>query len=142
MAIKHICPYCGNRKFSVTVHVTQDWAVDEDGNWLETIQDCLEVTHFPNDDDEWDCIKCGRPYPSGKPFYFTFGSDPAFPFQDTYLIVFAESQHDAIAKFKKKHPDRPGREGICNMSSLYTQEQWIGSANETAYGDIPAEVII
>lgn len=139
-AIKHVCPFCGGRKFGVTAQVAQDWAVDENGNWLKTVNECLEVTHFPDQDDEWDCLQCRRPYPKGNPFYFTFGSDPAFPYQNTYLVVFAGDRSDAIAKFRKKYPDRPGHEGTYNTAFTYSQEEWDGSICEKTYG-LPAEVI-
>ena len=38
---------------------------------------------------------------TGKPhsrFYFTFGSDPGFPFQNTYIIVLAESEKAAVER--------------------------------------------
>lgn len=53
------CPKCGAMSFYVTAHVTQDWVVDENGDWIRTEDDCVEVTHFPNDDDVWDCANCG-----------------------------------------------------------------------------------
>lgn len=53
------CPKCGAMSFYATVHVTQDWVVDENGDWIRTENDCVEVTHFPNDDDVWDCANCG-----------------------------------------------------------------------------------
>lgn len=137
----HICPYCGGRRFAVTAHVTQDWIVDEYGDWDETINDCVEVTHHPDDDDVWCCAKCGMEYPSGEPFYFIFGSDPAFPYQNTYLIVFARYDHEALDKFRNKYPDRPGHEGTYNASYLYTQDEWVGSVNEKKFGR-PAEVIV
>lgn len=53
------CPKCGNETFYVTSHVIQDWKVDLYGDFLEVIDDCIEVTHFPKDDDLWECTKCG-----------------------------------------------------------------------------------
>lgn len=52
------CPKCGHDVFYVSAHVIQDWIVDHNGNFLETIDDCVEVTHFPTDDDLWECAKC------------------------------------------------------------------------------------
>lgn len=54
-----ICPKCGGKKFIVTAHVTEDWLVDEGGNWLDTCSSCNEVTHYPNNDDLWTCSECG-----------------------------------------------------------------------------------
>ena len=36
----------------------QDWKVDEHGDYLETTDDCIEVAHFPDDDDIWSCTNC------------------------------------------------------------------------------------
>ena len=54
-----ICPKCKNRKFFVIAHVAQEWEVDEKGNFLECTNECLQVTHSPDDDDLWRCAKCG-----------------------------------------------------------------------------------
>ena len=53
------CPRCGNNKFYITAHVTQDWVVDENGNFLETYNDCIDVLHYPDDEDLWQCTECG-----------------------------------------------------------------------------------
>lgn len=53
------CPRCGNKKFNVTAHVCQDWLVDENGEYLETIEDCSQVAHYPDNQDLWECSQCG-----------------------------------------------------------------------------------
>lgn len=53
-----MCPKCGCREFYVTAHVTQDWLVDTCGSYLKTENECVEVTHFPKDDDLWQCADC------------------------------------------------------------------------------------
>lgn len=53
------CPKCGCTKFSVTPHVTQDWLVDGNGNFISCTNQCVEVTHKPDDEDIWTCMKCG-----------------------------------------------------------------------------------
>lgn len=72
-------------------------------------------------------------------FYFTFGSDPGFPYQDTYLVVYAKNLEEAIEKFRKKHPDR--HTNCLNCAFFYTEEEWEGSENQKFYPEIPAEVI-
>ena len=52
------CPKCGNETFYVTAHVVQNWIVDSNGDFLEVIDDCYAVAHFPDDDDLWECAKC------------------------------------------------------------------------------------
>ena len=61
------CPKCGSEVFLVSAHVVQDWKVDSNGQFLECVDDCLEVTHFPDDDDIWDCANCSY-YGPGKTF--------------------------------------------------------------------------
>lgn len=53
-----ICPHCGSRAFGVTAHVTQDWVVDEFGAFLNCTNECVEVQHWPDDSDIWDCANC------------------------------------------------------------------------------------
>lgn len=55
-----ICPNNKNhKKFGTTAHVTQDRKVDEEGNFVESINDCVEVTHGPNVENTWTCCTCG-----------------------------------------------------------------------------------
>ena len=53
------CPKCGHGEFYVTVHVTQAWIVDGDEQYLKTVEDFIETTHFPDNEDLWECAKCG-----------------------------------------------------------------------------------
>ena len=53
------CPECGGKRFVVTAHVTQDWVVDENENYIKTLEDCVDVTHRPNNEDLWECYECG-----------------------------------------------------------------------------------
>lgn len=53
------CPNCGSEEFFVTAHVTQDWLVDSEGNFIQAENQCVEVTHQPNNDDLWICADCG-----------------------------------------------------------------------------------
>ena len=56
---KKRCPKCGCETFEVTAHVTQDWTVDANGEFLRCNNDCDMVTHFPDDEDMWTCTCCG-----------------------------------------------------------------------------------
>ena len=60
------CPQCGHTEFLVTAHVTQDWRVDENGDYIITEIDCVDVTHWPDDDDIWECTKCGYSDPGDQ----------------------------------------------------------------------------
>ncbi len=70
-----------------------------------------------------------------KKFYFMFGSDPGFPYQNTFIIVMADTEKEAVEKFRAKFPDR--HEGLVNCAFWYSEEEW---QNEAGYGE-PAEVI-
>lgn len=75
-----------------------------------------------------------------KNFYFTFGSDTAFPYQNGYLIVKAEGLRQAQVKFKKKYPNR---EGSCwlNCAFYYTEEMWNNETSKYYESEEPFEVI-
>lgn len=47
-------------RFRTSAHVSQDWEVDNDGGWVNTIVECLEVTHDPHPDNLWLCLQCGE----------------------------------------------------------------------------------
>ena len=53
-------------------------------------------------------------------FYFTYGSDPQYPFNGGYTIVVADSKKRAAAVFRLYHPDV--HEGILNCAFVYDQE--------------------
>jgi len=58
--MKLTCPKNNrHRRFSVTAHVTQEWKVDRDGEYLKTLNDCQEVIHHPDTDDMFICLACG-----------------------------------------------------------------------------------
>ena len=74
-----------------------------------------------------------------KNYYFTFGSDPLYPYQNTYLIVKAKDRHEAIRKFRAKYKDR--NENVYNACDCYPPESWEGSLNQKYYPEAPAEII-
>lgn len=53
------CSKCGNTTFNVGAHIVQEWLVDEDGDFIEVTDDCIEVTHSPDNEDLWTCTECG-----------------------------------------------------------------------------------
>ena len=68
--MKKACPKCGGRTFAVNAHVVQGWLVNEDGEYVATTEDCVEVTHEPDDDDLWCCESCGHEA-SGRDMHFS-----------------------------------------------------------------------
>ena len=58
--MKARCPKNPDHKHFITVaHVTQDWVVDEEGNFVEVHSDEGETTHGPNPGNTWTCAECG-----------------------------------------------------------------------------------
>ena len=58
--MKAICPTSPDHKtFSTTAHVSQLWEVDESGDFLNVIEDCLDVSHRPDSGNLWECQICG-----------------------------------------------------------------------------------
>ena len=53
------CPKCGCEFFYVTAHIVEGWKVDKDGEYLKTTEQCVEVAHYPDNEDLWTCVECG-----------------------------------------------------------------------------------
>lgn len=71
-------------------------------------------------------------------YYFTFGPEKTFPYQNTYLIVAASSYNDAVKSFREKYPDL--HPDCMNCSSCYNEKEW-GKVGENYTGQGPAEII-
>mgnify|MGYP000997839950 CR=1 FL=1 len=55
-----VCPNNAEHKeFVTTVHVVQDWKIDNKGNWIETISDATETASGPDINNIWTCSVCG-----------------------------------------------------------------------------------
>ena len=53
------CPNeCEIKKFVTVAHVSEEWLVDEAGNFLKVLQQ-LEVLHGPSTGNIWSCANCG-----------------------------------------------------------------------------------
>ena len=57
-------------------------------------------------------------------YFYTFGSDLGFPYQNGWVEVRATSRDEADHKFRTQFPDRPGHEGIMNYAFCYNEERW------------------
>lgn len=55
------------------------------------------------------------------PYYFTFGSDPNFPFQDGYIVIYARGRSEACKMFNHIFGER---DGMVNCSFIYNEEEW------------------
>lgn len=49
-----------HKRFITVVHVTEDWIVDETGEFLEVADVAGEVVHGPDRGNTWACTACGR----------------------------------------------------------------------------------
>ena len=50
-----------HKKFITTVHIVQEWVVDEHGNFIEKEDggECLDVVKDVSPDNDWHCKICG-----------------------------------------------------------------------------------
>ena len=75
--------------------------------------------------------------------YFTFGSDPAFPYgRNDYLIAIGKDMRDCIDTYKKAYPNRPGSESL-NCADYYTAAEW-KETGDRYYKNIryPKEILV
>jgi len=60
MSIQAFCPKDKlHRRFITTAHVTQEWIVNEHGDWEETIAECIDIVAGPTKGNIWECEICG-----------------------------------------------------------------------------------
>lgn len=62
-------------------------------------------------------------------FFFTFGSDPAYPFCMGYIIILADCAATAREVFKAYFPNRPGSNAL-NCAWIYTEKQFMRDWDE------------
>lgn len=70
-------------------------------------------------------------------YVFTFGTDKQFPFSSReYVLVFAESESDAVIKYRTKYPDFT--KGTVNCAFWYKADIYFSKEvfEETTCGDI------
>lgn len=76
-----------------------------------------------------------------KNFYFTFGSDPKFPYgREDYVVVMANDRNEACRKFKEKYPNRPGSDFI-NCAFIYSEAEFNKFKDEFYPGVKPIDTI-
>jgi len=110
----------------------QNHTVDE--SWNEEI-----ITHIQPDsyvDYEYS------PATSKKEtlWYFTYGSDPSYPFtRGEYVMVLASSYEEAVYKYQKKYPNKVAE--TVNAAFIYSNAEWLRISAEYYDGVSPADVI-
>ena len=85
--------------------------------------------------------------PDLKNFYITFGSDPEFPFQNTFMIIRSTSELKVRALYPLIHPCRRPGDNTLNFSFCYSEDEWLGydgkePVNRYYSNQEPAEIII
>ena len=82
-----------------------------------------------------------HPRDGASSYFFTFGSDPQFPFGiNEFVEVHADNPNQAAAKFKGYYPNRGGG-NVLNCSSVYGEEKWKEIYKEYYNGRKPSRVI-
>lgn len=56
-------------------------------------------------------------------FFFTYGTDPRFPYQGGWTEIEAEDSHAAVSAFRKFHPDRENSDAY-NFAGIYSEKSW------------------
>lgn len=56
--INRLSSYAGNLDEDCRQYITQDWKIDCNGTFLEALNECVEVTHYPDEMDIWSCSNC------------------------------------------------------------------------------------
>lgn len=58
--LKLKCPNnCASQEFWATAHVTQDWVIDSEGDFVDVIANSESTTlHYPDIDDSIVCREC------------------------------------------------------------------------------------
>ena len=59
--MKAVCPKDPTHdRFVTTAVVSEDWVVNEHGDWDHTLRNGeIAIYHYPDPDNEWTCHKCG-----------------------------------------------------------------------------------
>lgn len=77
----------------------------------------------------------------GKNFYFTFGSDPAYPYgRDDYVKITCADEGTACKLFNALHPKRPGH-NVMNCAFMYNQIQWDSEVKQWYEGREPIQEV-
>ena len=78
----------------------------------------------------------------GHSFYFTFGSDPQYPFgRDDYVRITCADAGTACKLFNALHPKRPGSDCM-NCAFMYDQSRWDAEVKRWYEGREPIESVI
>lgn len=105
MNSRHICRHCGNDTFIVTAHVTQDWIVNNRGEFCECLKECVDIAHKPNDDDVWECQCCGA-------------DDPIVLRENEYPVIIPKADFERYERLLQQDAVGYQKEGIAMYSCI------------------------
>ena len=101
-----------HKKFITVVHVSQDWVVDDQGNFIEIANDYGETVAGPNEGNTWTCKECGTeavkveevmtPEKLAKKFVEAGNGDVAI--MDDDLKAIGIENQDSFRPIGKKYP--------------------------------------
>lgn len=75
-------------------------------------------------------------------FYFTFGSDPEFPYgRDDYVLIMCRDEGEACRLFNAVHPKRH-KTNVMNCAFMYNEKQWEIGVQKYYRDTEPIETII
>lgn len=56
-----VCPFDPTHdRFYTTAVMVEEWIVDGEGNWHETVEGAGAVLSRPDSSNSWTCVECGR----------------------------------------------------------------------------------
>lgn len=59
--MKKYCPHNPeHRLFVASAEVHQLWVIDENGNFVESLNNCLNIIKGPDPEMYWECLECGE----------------------------------------------------------------------------------
>ena len=110
--MRRICPKCGCKEFITTAHVMQEWKVDGEGNFIETVDSCLQVDYYPDPDNIWTCCRCGSEAVEEKDF----------PFDQDVVIIYCENGEELV-KNNTSCYITVSKEENCYNCSLFSKDK-------------------
>lgn len=110
--MRRICPKCGCKEFTTTAHVMQEWKVDGEGNFIETVDPCLQVDHYPDPDNIWTCCRCGS----------EAVEENDFPFDQDVVTIYCESGEELV-KNNTSCYITVSKEENCYNCSLFSKDK-------------------
>lgn len=60
-------------------------------------------------------------------FFFSYGTDPAYPFLGGWTEIEAPDRPSACKLFQIYHPNRPGSAGRLNCADIYSEDEFMDS---------------